>query len=126
MIDGLAMLRTAAILFAVAALGGLTMATLRVLGTPRPPDWMAMGHGLLAAAGLTLALYAAFVLGIPPLAKFAVGVLVVAAIGGASLNLMFHAKQSPLPITLVLAHASIAAIGFAALLICLLAPASAA
>ena len=45
-------MQAAAILFGLAALGGLVMAFLRWSGAPRPPDWLAMGHGLLAAAGL--------------------------------------------------------------------------
>lgn len=44
------MLQTAAALFGAAALGGLLMAGMRFSGTPRPPTWLAKGHGLLAAA----------------------------------------------------------------------------
>jgi hypothetical protein len=57
------MLRTAVILLAITALGGLLMAGLRFSGRPNPPNAVAMLHGLLAASGLTLVLYVAFTAG---------------------------------------------------------------
>ena len=109
-------MQTAAALFGVAALGGLLMAGMRFSGTPRPPAWLAMGHGLLAAAGLTLLIYAACSVGIAPMAQLATGLLVVAAIGGAAMNLLFHWKLKPLPISLMILHALLAVAGFALLL----------
>ncbi len=110
------MLQTATALFALAALGGALMAGIRFSGRPRPPSWLAMGHGLLAAAGLTLLIYAELTVGLPTLAELALGILIVAAIGGASINLLFHAKQLALPKPLVILHATLAVVGLVLLL----------
>lgn len=117
-----AMLSTAAALFGTAAVGGLLMAGMRFSGTPRPPAWLAMGHGLLAAAGLTLLIYAALTVGIPHMALIALGLLVIAAIGGAILNLLFHWKLLPLPVPLMLLHGLMAVAGFVFLLAALFLP----
>ena len=50
-LDAQTMLRTAVVLLAITALGGLLMAGLRFSGHPRPPSSIAMLHGLLAASG---------------------------------------------------------------------------
>ena len=92
------MLQTSAVLFGAAALGGLLMAGMRFSGTPRPPTWLAMGHGLLAAAGLTLLIYAAATAGVPRTAQIAMVLFVIAAAGGAAMNLLYHWKLLPLPI----------------------------
>lgn len=110
-------MRTAAALFGLAAAGGLLMAGMRFSGIPRPPAFLAMGHGLLAAAGLTLLMYAAMTVGIPPMAQLALGLFVIAAIGGAAMNLLFHWKLLPLPIPLMILHALLAVAGFALLLV---------
>jgi hypothetical protein len=49
----------------VAALGGLTMAGIRFAGKPQPPVWLAMLHGFLSAAAVTLLLYAYATVGLP-------------------------------------------------------------
>jgi hypothetical protein len=113
-------LQVAAVLLGVGATGGLVMAGIRLKGADRPPSWLAMLHGVLAAAALTLLAYAAYTVGIPPLAKYALAVLIVAAVGGAAINLMYHAKMLPLPIPMVIGHALIAAVGFVLLLICVM------
>lgn len=118
-------MQVAASLLGVAALGGLVMAVIRLRGTPQPPAWLAMVHGLLAAAALTLLVYAALTVGVPGLAQAAIAFLVVAAVGGVAINLLFHWKLRPLPVGLVLVHALLAAAGFVLLLLCLVkAPAS--
>lgn len=111
------MMQTAAALFGAAALGGLLMAGMRFSGTPRPPAWLAMGHGLLAAAGLTLLTYAAVTVGIPPMGQLALALFILAAIGGAAMNLLFHWKLLPLPIPLMIGHALMAVTGFVLLLL---------
>ncbi|HEX5125841.1 MAG TPA: hypothetical protein VFW00_03795 [Rhodocyclaceae bacterium] len=110
-------MEVAAVLFGIAAIGGLIMAGMRLSGTPQPPSWLAMVHGLLAAAGLTLLIYAAFTVGVPGMAQLAIAFFVVAAIGGAVLNLVFHWQKLALPIPLMIAHAVLAVIGFVLLLI---------
>jgi hypothetical protein len=113
-------LKTAVVLLAVAALGGMAMAGLRLRGAPHPPASFAMAHGLLAGAALTLLLYAAFTVGIPPLAQAAVAVLLGAALLGTWLNLGFHARLQPIPIRPMIVHALVAVAGFTLLLLVLL------
>lgn len=109
------MLQTATILLGLTAVGGLIMAFIRFSGAERPPSWLAMGHGLLAASGLTLLLYAGLTAGIPRMAWLAVALLVVAALGGAFINLAYHAKLQPIPKNMVIIHALLAVPGFALL-----------
>lgn len=106
------MFRTAIVLLALTALGGLLLAGIRFAGRPHPPTSIAMLHGLLAASGLTLLLYAAFTRGLPGSAWFGILLLVVAALGGMILNLKYHWNREALPIWLVLVHAAAAVVGF--------------
>ena len=105
------MLRTGVVLLALTAAGGLLAAGFRFSGRPHPPSLVAMLHGLLAAAGLTLVLYVAVVRGLPDGAWAGLVALLVAVLGGLVLNLGFHWKGRPLPIWLVLVHALVAAAG---------------
>lgn len=109
--DVLMMLRTAVVLLALTAGGGLLIAGLRLAHHPRPPHWLAMLHGLLAGAGLTLLLYAGFTAGLPGGAWAGLGVLLLATLGGLVLNLHYHVHDKPLPVWLVLVHGAIAAVG---------------
>jgi len=109
-------MKTACGLLALAALGGITMAGIRFAGKPQPPIWLAMGHGFLSAAALTLLLYAWFTIGLPALASWALLLLLIAAAGGAFLNLNYHWKMQPLPKGMIVGHAGIAVIGLALLL----------
>lgn len=106
------MLQIAVLVFAVAAGGGLLMAIIRFFAETNPPAWLAMLHGLLAASGLTLALYAALGEGVPATAEIAIALLVFAAVGGAFLNLFYQWRQRLLPKAIVVGHASLAVIGF--------------
>ena len=115
--DSIRMLQTAVALFAIAAAGGLVMAGVRFAGKRNPPTALAMLHGLLGAAGLTLVLYAACTNGIPRTAQWGLALLLVAAAGGAWLNLAFHWRQRPLPGALVVGHALLAVAGFGLLLV---------
>ena len=85
--DASTMMKTAALLLAIAAGGGLLMAGIRFSGKDRPPSSIAMLHGVLAAAALTLLIYAAVAAGIPPLAQLSIAVLIVAALIGTWINL---------------------------------------
>jgi hypothetical protein len=71
-----------------------------------------MLHGFLAAAAVTLLLYAAATVGLPRMALLAMALFVAAAGGGAILNLNYHWRQQPLPKWLVLTHAGAAVPGF--------------
>jgi hypothetical protein len=111
------MMQTATGLLAVSAAGGLTMAAIRFSGKATPPSWLAMLHGFLSAAALTLLIYACFTVGLPGMAQLALLLFLAAAAGGAYMNLNFHLKMLPLPIWLVLAHAGIAVCGFLLLVV---------
>ena len=119
--DALSMMKTAAVLLGIAAIGGLVMAIIRFRGADRPPTIFVMAHGLLAAAALTLLLYATATVGLPTLATMATGIFVVVAIVGAGLNLMYHAKQLPLPKSPVVIHGLVAAVGYVLLLLAVMA-----
>ncbi len=109
-------LLTSTILLAAAAAGGLVLAGIRFVADRSPPAALAMLHGFLAAAAITLLLYAAATVGLPRPALIAVALLLAAAVGGAILNLNYHWKQLPLPKWLVLVHAGAAVAGFVLLL----------
>ena len=118
------MLKVSAALFAIAAAGGLVMAYIRLGRKVNPPAWLAMLHGILAAAGLTLLAYATFTATVPAFAQYALGLLVVAALGGAFMNLCYQWRNLPLPVGILIVHALLAVVGFALLLIVVLGPAA--
>jgi hypothetical protein len=103
--------RTAIVLLALTAVGGLLLAGIRFSGK-QPPTTVAMLHGLLAASGLTLLLYGAFTAGLPGNAWLGIVLLLAAALGGMVLNLRYHWNRELLPIWFVLVHAAIAVAGF--------------
>jgi hypothetical protein len=115
--EAFANLETAAIVIDLAALGGLTMAVMRFTGTPRPPDWMPPIHGLVAATGVILLAWAALTTGIPGRAQAALGLFVLAAIGGLTIYFRFHRQGLALPIPFVLGHGAAAATGYVLLLL---------
>jgi len=106
---------TSTVLLALAAAGGLVMAGIRFIGDRPPPASLAMLHGFLAAAAVTLLLYAAATVGLPRMALVALALFLAAAGGGAILNLNYHWKQLPLPKWLIIVHAIAAVAGFALL-----------
>jgi hypothetical protein len=114
--DAISMLQAAVVLFAIAAAGGLVMAGIRLLARHNPPAWLSMVHGLLAAAALTLVAYAALMVGVPTPGGWALLLFVLAAAGGAAMNLLWQWRQRPLPVGLMIGHATLAIVGF--LLLC--------
>ena len=117
--ESMGMIQTSAALFAVAAAGGLVMAVIRLAGKRNPPHWLAMLHGFLAGAGLTLLIYAAFTTGLPSLAMAALVIFLIAGAGGVVLNLAYQIRQRPLPIGLTLGHSGLAIVAFGLLLLSL-------
>ena len=109
------MLRTAVVLLAITALGGLLMAGMRFSGRPHPPTLITMVHGLLAASGLTLTLYPAFTSGLPGNGWLGLILLLAAVLGGLVLNLRYHWERKELPVWLILVHATAAAVGLVVL-----------
>jgi len=114
--EAMGMIQTATGLFAVAAVGGVVMAAIRMLGKRNPPHWLAMAHGFLAGAGLTLLIYAALTVGLPGRAMTALVLFAAAAAGGVVLNLTYQMRQRPLPVGFMLGHAALAVVAFVLLL----------
>lgn len=102
------------VLFALAALGGVVLAIMRLRGRTTLPIGLAVVHGLVAAAGL-VALIAA-VVGSGLGAQASLGLFVIAALGGVAL-FSFQLRGKPLPIGLMLAHGLVAVVAFVLLLV---------
>jgi len=109
------MLTWAAILFAIAALGGATLATLHFRGRNRPLA-LALLHGLIAASGVVLLIAAALTQpAFGGLALASLVVFVLAALGGIYLS-SHRLSAKPLPSPVVLIHGSAAVVAFLLLL----------
>jgi uncharacterized membrane protein HdeD (DUF308 family) len=106
------MLQVSTCLFGIAALGGVVMALIRFSSASNPPSWLAMLHGLLAAAGLTLLAYASLTMEVPANAFLALLLFLAAAAGGIVLNLVYHLREIPLPKWLIIVHAVVAVLAF--------------
>ena len=109
----------AAILFAIAALGGVIMALIRFSGRDYPPMALAIIHLLFAAAGIIALLAVVFAPGVAVLAKIALILFILAAIGGFVMLFGYHVKSRPLPIFYVIIHGLVAVIAFVLLIITL-------
>jgi len=106
------MLTAAVIVFAVAAVGGVVLA-LHVLRNKLAPWALSILHALLGATGIVLLLLIVLD-GAPSLLGWALGLFVVAALGGFWLASR-HAKQALPPKGVVVLHALLAVVGFALL-----------
>lgn len=108
------MLTYALVVFAIAALGGLYLAS-HVLRGRLAPWPVSLLHAGLGALGLVLLLYGAVTIGISGPALAALVVLVVAALGGFYLA-SIHLRGRVAPKAVVFVHAGVAVIGFLTLL----------
>jgi hypothetical protein len=115
--NAITMIRAAVALLTIGALGGVVMAIVRLFQGKNPPSWLAMLHGLLAAGGITLLLYAAITVGIPQLAELGLAMLLIAALVGVVLNLKYQWKAVLLPRGLLVGHAVLAVVGFTLVLV---------
>jgi hypothetical protein len=113
------MLSLAVIVFAIAAVGGLILA-LHVLRDRFAPWSLSILHALLGAAGLVLVFLAVFGDEGGSLILGSLLTLVVAALGGFFL-VSFHVRKRLPPKAIVILHALIAVVGFALLVIGVLA-----
>lgn len=109
-------MQLAAIILGAAALGGIIMAGIRLSGKPLPPTWLAVVHGLAAATGVGVLAYHAATTGLPDKANYALGVFVLAAVGGLVMFFGYHQRGRPLPVAFVLVHGLIAIAGYVLLL----------
>ena len=110
----------AAILFAIAALGGAALAIIRFSGKELPPMGLAILHGLVAAAGLVALIISVAGGGVPSQAVVALILFAGAAIGGFVL-FSYHLRRQPLPRSYVVIHGLVAAVAFVILLFAVLA-----
>ena len=109
------MLIYALIVFAIGALGGLTLAAVYVLQGRLAPWPLSLLHAALGAIGLLLLIYAALSTGISGAALAALVILVIAALGGFYLA-SIHLRKVVAQRSVVFIHAGVAVIGFLALL----------
>lgn len=112
------MLNIAVVLFAISALGGITLATLHLRHKPLPLA-LALGHGLLAAAGLVLLILVVVGGTAPKLLLVSLVLFIIAALGGFAL-FSFHLRRQPLPTPVVFIHGLVAVAAFLILLVTIL------
>src|SRR5687768_14102761 len=105
-----------AILFAIAAAGGLVMAFIHFKQNKNPPVALAVLHGILAATALLILIWGVLQLGATPVLAWSLGLFVVAALGGFFLA-SFHLRKLRLPSPVVVIHASVAVVAFVLLLV---------
>lgn len=104
------MLTYALVLFTITAIGGLVLASSVLKGNLAP--WaISIVHALLGAAGLVILGIAALEAGAPSQIKIALGLLVVAALGGFFLA-SEHLRQKVASKSVVIIHAVVAVAGF--------------
>lgn len=107
---------TAVVLFAVAALGGIVMAIMRLSGRELPPMGLAIIHGLFAAAGLV-----SLILGLTGRGYTAATIIALLGFLGAALGGFYlfslHLKRQALPVPYVVVHGAFAVISFIILLV---------
>lgn len=113
------MLTYALVVFAIAAVGGMLLAS-HVLRGKLAPWALSIGHALLGATGLVMLVYIVLQGTVAGRVTAALGLLVVAALGGfypASL----HLRGRIAPKAVVFIHAGVAVTGFLTLLSAVLA-----
>ncbi len=122
------MLYAELILFALAALGGIALASLALRGKTLPMS-LAVLHGLLAVSGFALLLVSltqsssggtaapAGTAGTPIWPIISVILFAIAALGGLVLFTGFHLRGKKLPSFLVVVHALFAVAGFVLFLV---------
>ena len=112
------MAAAAAVLFALAALGGITLAAMHFMKKPLPLP-LAIVHGLAAATGLVLLIIAVASGAGATVAVASLVLFIVAALGGFVL-FSFYMRRQPLPSALVVIHGLVAVVGIVTLLVFLM------
>lgn len=107
---------TALVLFAIAAVGGVALAGMRLSGRELPPMGLAIVHGLFAAAGLVVLILGVMQSAAAGTAGIALAIFLVAALGG-FLLFSYHLRKRALPVPLVAVHGLVAVAGFVTLLV---------
>jgi hypothetical protein len=111
------MLIASILFFAIAAVGGVVLATMRLKNQPMPAC-LAMAHGAIAAIGVVLLIIGMVMCAHCSAALTTALVLfVLAAAGGVTMAAAFSMRKKTPPISFVLAHGALAVIAFILLLI---------
>lgn len=108
------MLPTALGIFAVTAIGGLIMAV-RVFSGKMPPWPLSLLHAAFGAAGLATLGFALYEAPGDTMVMTALGLFVIAALGGFFLASFFHLRNRPHPKPVVALHALLAVSAFVVL-----------
>lgn len=106
------------VLFAIAALGGLTLASMKFMGKGMPVP-LALGHGIFAAAGLVTLILNVVQNRTNTLMNVSLLFFFIVAIGGFTL-FSLHLMKKRQPNMLIAAHGLGAVISFVVLLITIL------
>lgn len=106
------------VLFGLAALGGVTLAGIRLKGKDLPMP-LALLHGAVAATALVLLLVAVMRGETTGVGTAALVVFVVAALGGFYL-FSFHLRKQPIPVAAMLVHGLAAVAAYVLLLLSVL------
>jgi hypothetical protein len=106
----------ALVLFGLAAAGGLLLAYLRFSGKDLPFP-LALLHGAGAAAGIVALVLVVVRAGAPSQARLALGLFVLAALGGSTLFFGFYMRKKVLPGGVVVVHGLVAIAAFVVLLL---------
>ncbi|MRR17118.1 MAG: hypothetical protein EG826_11740 [Deltaproteobacteria bacterium] len=102
------------VLFAIAAVGGMALVTMKFSGKDLP--WvLIIGHGLFAAAGLVALIANVTQNPTVALANTALVLFLIAAVGGFVL-FSFQVRKKALPNALILIHGGVAVVSFLLLL----------
>jgi hypothetical protein len=101
--------------FGIAAIGGLTLVTMKNKGKGLPMP-LAMGHGLMAAAGLVALIIIVAGDTSNMILNISLACFVAAALGGFTL-FSFHVRKKPMPGVLIPVHGIGAVIAFVLLAI---------
>jgi hypothetical protein len=110
------MLVASILFFAVAAVCGIVLATMRLRNQSMPPC-LAMTHGGLAATGVVLLIIAiAVCVKCNAMLTTALVLFIFAAIGGVYMAAAFSMCKKTLPIPLMLGHGALAVVAFVLLL----------
>jgi hypothetical protein len=103
------------VLFAIAAVGGLTLVIMKFSGKGLP--WpLVIGHGLFAASGLIVLVINVFQNTQIFLMNLALALFLITAIGGFTV-LSFHLRKKKQPNSLILIHGAAAVTSFVLLII---------
>ena len=106
------------ILFAIAALGGVTLAVMKMSGRELPMP-IVIGHGIFAACGLVALIIMVAQSRENSLMNGSLLLFLITAVGGFTL-LSFHLRNKPHPLSLIGAHGLLAVISFIIFLISVL------